>query len=394
VSNENNRAFVVITDITERKQAEKKILETERLSAIGEMSSGVAHDFNNSLQVILGNLQMAMLVPGIPSEATEFVEAALKSAGDATARVRQLQRFTKKSSTMEHTTLNLTTLIDDIIFQTKPIWKNDAEKKGLSIGIQKTYGETPSVDGNAGELSSVFHNLIKNAVEAMPHGGKITVETGVRGREVFACISDTGIGMSEDTQKRIFQPFFSTKGLEPGRGLGMSAVYATIKDHGGTIAVVRTEVGKGSTIEVKLPMGIKHHAVSKQATIESYQISARVLWVDDEPDIRKLGKRILERLGHFVETAGSGREALELLKTNQYDLLVTDIGMPGMSGWQLAEAVKGKHGAMKVAIVTGWGADVSSEEKIKHGIGYVLGKPTTIEEIRNLVGEVLQSKMK
>jgi len=383
---------VIIRDITERKRIEKILLESERLSAIGEMAAGVAHDFNNSLQSIFGNLEMALLTPGISQELTGFVETAKRSTKDAAARVQQLQRFTKKEQNQDCVPIDLNLLLDEAVLQLHPIWKDDAEKKGLKISFQKSYEKIGFMDGHIGELGSAVHNIIKNAIEAMPDGGTITLKTGVKDNEIYVRIIDTGIGMDENTRKRVFQPFFSTKGYEAGRGLGMSAVFAIIRDHNGKISI-NSEIGKGTTMEILFPLGTKKKESKKEETLGACQISGRVLWVDDEPEIRNIGKIFLEMLGHSADIAGSGSEALELLKNNCYDLLITDVGMPGMSGWQLAEAIKGKYAGLKVAVVSGWGAGVSNEEKAKYGVGYVLGKPIGIEEIKNLVGEALQSRI-
>ena len=130
------------------------------------------------------------------------------------------------------------------------------------------------------------------------------------------------------------------------------------------------------------------------AAFAGYEGSIRVLWVDDEKMIRNVGKKLLKILNHSVDVAANGEEALNLLQNNQYDLMITDIGMPNMSGWQLAERIKGNYPEMKVAVVTGWGADVSNEEKEKYGLGYVLAKPIRMVQLKHLVGEVLQFKQK
>jgi PAS domain S-box-containing protein len=383
----------VAHDITMNKQAEKARLESERLSAIGEMSAAVAHDFNNSLQVILGNLEMALKVSGISSKVEAFLKAAKRSSDDAASRIQLLQRFARKKGSVEFFVVNLNELLDEVILQTRPLWKDEAEKKGIEISFNKLYGEIKPIDGDPGEIRTVFHNIIKNAVEAMPKGGLITISTGVTIKDVFVRISDNGIGMNEETKKRVFQPFFTTKGFEAGRGLGMSGTYSVMRDHKGIISVAETAVGKGTTIEILFPFGIKNVVdLGKEVTDESL-IPARVLWVDDDKNLRQIEKEILESLGHYIDTAASGKEALSLLEINNYDLLITDVGMPGMSGWQLAETIKGKYNNLKVVIVSGWSADVSDEEKEKYGIGYVLGKPVTIEKLRNLVDEVLKSKI-
>ncbi len=382
-----------IADITNLKKTEKVLIEAERMSATGEMASSVAHDFNNALQMIFGNLEMASLVPDIPQGALEFIESAGNAATAAASRVRLLQRCAKKGNNERHVAIDINQLLKEAIFQASPLWKDKAQRDGRMFLFQEDYGKIRSIDGDVGEIGSVFHNLLKNSIEAMLNGGKISIKTGVNGKEVYVRITDTGMGMSEETRKRIFQPFFSTKGLESGRGLGMYAVYSIIKDHGGKIDVVETVLGKGTTIEVTFPFGQRNGSSVEEDAFGSYQIAARVLLVDDEDAIRGLMKRQLESMGHFADTAGSGQEALDFLHDNAYDLVITDIGMPGMSGWQLAGIIKSRHPGQKVAIVSGWGASVTPEEREKYGVGYVLGKPTTMKELRNLVGEVLQSKI-
>ena len=395
---ENSYLLGVGVDITKDKQMEKALIESERLKAIGELSSGVAHDFNNILQVIFGNVELGLILPNVPKEALKYFKAIKEATTDGASRVRQLQRFTSKEMSNNHRALDLCVLLEEVVLQTKPLWKDEAEKKGLKISFQKNYGETELIDGESGEIRTVFYNLLKNAVEAMPTGGKITLEAGVCEEEAVSYVrfSDNGIGMDEETKKRIFDPFFSTKGFEPGRGLGMNAVYTIILDHGGKIVVTETAVGKGTTIEIKIPFGKKLAEEFADDNFSEQEVSAKVLWVDDEEMIRTLGKGLLTQLGHSVDIAASGKEALALLEKNQhnpYDLMITDVGMPGMSGWQLAEVVKEKYVDLKVAVVTGWGANVSAEEKRKYGVGYVLGKPVSMMDLKNLIREALQSKI-
>jgi PAS domain S-box-containing protein len=380
-------------DITERKYAERVMLESERLSAIGEMSASIAHDFNNTLQVITGNVEMALLSEGNSQKKDEFLRAAKRSAGDAAARVQQLQRFTRKAVAIEHTVLDIEVLIDEVILQTRPIWKDDAGKKGIDISIQKNYGKINNIEGDPGGIRMVLHNLIKNAAEAMPFGGIIKLTTGIEGMEVYVRISDTGIGMDEKIRMRIFQPFFTTKGFEVGRGLGMSGAYSIMRDHGGKISVLDSIVGKGTTIELLFPVSKKKvPEVVDNITYAPLNISAKVLWVDDDEELREVEKEVMESLGFNVDLVASGKEALSLLEEKQYDLLITDIGMPGMNGWQLAEAIKGKYENMKLAIISGWGTDVSEEEKAKLGIDYIFEKPVTIAKLGKLVPELLKEK--
>ncbi len=379
-------------NITERKQMERALIEKERLSAIGELAAGVAHDFNNALQGIFGNLELALIQP-IPIDVRGYLETVKKSAIDAAARINKLQRFAgKKKENALYTLVNINSVVDDAIAQSKYLWNGEIQKQGQDINIKNRCVEDLVVFGNDAELRSVLYNLLKNSVQSMPQGGDITIDTRNEGNNAYLAVTDTGIGMDQATKKRVFQPFFTTKGYEQGRGLGMSSVYTIITEHKGQVYVKRTCPGKGTSIEIMLPY-VDGRLVSDKKTEPRYEGSAKVLWVDDEEIIRYIGKRILKSLGHTADIAGSGQEALELLAKNQYDLMITDIGMPRMSGWQLAERIKGMYNGMKIAILTGYGGeDVSDEQRSRYGVGYIIGKPVFKEQLEKLVGEVLQMK--
>ena len=387
-----------ISDITKRMKAEEALIQSQRLSAIGELASGVAHDFNNSLQGIFGNIELVLL-RDISPEVRDYLEAIKRSATDAASRIQQLQRFSGKGKGQNnYEQLNLNSVVDDVISQTRPLWKDECEKAGITIAVEKNYaGKELRVDANAGELRSILYNLIKNSVYAMPEGGRLAFETGETGKAVYVTVTDTGTGMDEEIKARIFQPFFTTKGFERGKGLGMSISYAIVKEHGGEIYVKESALGKGTSIEIMLPYSKRKEGKLEDAVSE-HEGSARVLWVDDEEIIRDVGKAQLEILNHSADVAASGEEALSLLQNNQYDLMITDIGMPNMSGWQLAKIIKGNYPGMKIAVVTGWRADVSNEvsneEKEAYGVGYVLGKPIIMNQLKNLVNEVLQLKQR
>ncbi len=377
-------------DITARKLAEKSILEAERLSAIGELAAGVSHDFNNALQAILGNLELALL-DQVPPETRKFIETAKKSAQDAASRVSLLQRFAiNKTGQAEHEPISIKDIIEDSIAQTRTLWKDDAQKEGLTFDIRTDCQESVTVRGNRGDLRSVLYNIIKNSIQAMPQGGTVEIRTRSDGKKAYLSIADTGMGMDEETAKKIFQPFFTTKGFEQGKGLGMSGVFTIIKEHRGDICVKRTLPGHGTEIELTLPCC--EPETVREVKRKEYSGVARVLLVDDEAMIREIMQELVANMGHQIDVASSGREALDFLATGRYDLLITDIGMPYMSGWQLAEQIKGVYPDMKVAVVTGWGDSVDAAQKTHHGVGYVLGKPVGREQLKNLIGEVLQMK--
>lgn len=380
-----------ITDITERKSLQKALIRSERMNAIGELSAGIAHDFNNSLQMIMGNIELAMNLGVISVEAKAFLVSARKCISDTAARVKSLQRFSSRTDG-EFVTLDINELLEDVIVQSKPLWKSGAEKQGIKYLLTRPNDKVLNIDGNRGELSLAFYNLLKNAIEAMPTGGSLRFETGLmpNGAEIFIRISDSGKGMSKETKYRAFQPFFSTKGLAIGHGLGLSGVYSVIRDHFGTIKIKESKLGIGTTIEVVLPLS-KGNAAMSEIVARNEKI-AKILWVEDDESVRDIGRQYIEIIGHEIDLAASGMEALELLEANSYDLLITDIGMQGMSGWQLASVIKGKYEKMKIAIVSGWGASITSTEKEEHNISYLLSKPIKIDDLRALIDEAMKKK--
>ncbi len=378
-----------MTDDTERKKAEIAIIENQRLGAIGEMASSVAHDFNNSLQSILGNLELAMLRPEMPETIHQYLNTIKTVACDAAVRVQQIQRFSgKKHGKHKCSHFNLNTLIIDVINQLRPLWKDEAEKKGLSIEVITEFSEIPDFYGNDGELRSALYNMFKNSIEAMPKGGKIILETGKRDEKIYVTITDTGIGMDEKTKARIFQPFFTTKGFDLGRGLGMSGVYSIIKEHKGDIFIKKTALGKGTSIELVLPFTHKKESVKIKEKPINLNNHLRVLWVEDNAIVRKVSKLMLENLGHSVAVASGGKEALSDLEHNDYDLVITDIGMPDMNGWQLADIINARYnGKMKVAVISGWSDEIDDEIKQQHGVEHVLGKPFNLEQLKKLLND-------
>jgi len=387
------RHLCMISDITERKGMEVQLLERERLSAVGELSAGVAHDFNNSMQIILGNIELAFLAEGVSDDLVEHLETIRSATIGAAARVKHLQNFAQKETVAGKASgVDLGALLDETILQTQPKWKDEAQKRGIVINIEKHYHAVNFIDCNIGEIRSAFYNIIKNALEAMPQGGTLVFETCDSEKGVWARIKDTGSGMTEETRKKVFQPFFTTKGFEQGKGLGMTGVYSTIRNHGGEINVESTP-GKGTTVALLFPVGTNSRKNLPTEDSNGHDRHARVLWVDDEAQIRRLANKFLEKLGHEIDVAESGTEALTILERKQFDLLITDVGMPGMSGWELAKQVKNKFPCLKIVIASGWAGDVTDSQKKESGVSYLLQKPVSLNSIKDVIREVMQSRI-
>jgi PAS domain S-box-containing protein len=377
-------------DITNQKKAEELLMEAERKHVIGTVSSGFAHNFNNYLQVVCSSLELIQRHSGFPWEVIKHSGVALKKLDDMALCVRQLQSFGGKMNTGGRwEALNLNEIIDNVVIESQPIWKDKSEREGVCISIRKSYGEIPPIDGVFGKINEAVRNVIINAVEALPDGGLITLETGIVGGRVYARITDNGVGMDEKTKKMVFVPFFSTKSLQLGRGLGLSCAYTCLRDFDGEISVLKTAPKKGTTIQILFPIGTLHKKALKQVERAPCKKSARILWVDDDVSVLNVYKLTLNMLGHIAHTAESGMEALRLLEKNHYDLIITDLGMPEMNGWQFAAAVKEKDRNAKVAVVTGWGEDTGIGERVRAGVCRVIGKPLSVENLGKLIEELV-----
>jgi PAS domain S-box-containing protein len=387
--------LLTVEDVTEKKRSAEILIKNQRLSAIGEMAASIAHDLNNSLQIILGNVDLALNEKSVSDNLLKYLKIINNVINDVTVRVRHLQRFGGKNIERKtYEPVNMNILIEEVILQMRPLWKDDAEIKGLTFQIKTDYKDLSEIYGNDGELRMVLYNIINNSIEAMPGGGEITISTNSVAEGAAVAISDTGIGMNEATRTRLFQPFYSTKGMDIGRGLGMSGVLSIIKEHKGNIYIKSSEPGKGTTIELILPYMEKTTSEAKThgkqvKTSKEAKKSLKILWVDDENSIRYVASEMLKILGHKSDTVASGQSALQLLDTNNYDLVITDLGMPEMNGWQLADAIKKKcNGNMKIAVISGWGDQISESEKEKHAVHFVINKPFSMLQLENLLTKI------
>ncbi len=369
-------------DITSQKLFEEAQVKHQRLKAIGEMSSSVAHDFNNSLQEMMGNLEIVKLQSDFSDSTLDRLNNIGAIIGDVADRVSALQKFGDTEHNDKNAKpLDFNTSIEEVLNQSRPLWKDAMEREGVKITVLTDFEEVPKISCNSGELKSAIYNLVKNSIEAMPKGGDLIIKTGVKTEGVYVTFTDTGIGMDEETKLKVFEPFYSTKGFELGRGLGMSGVYSIVKKYNGDIVVKNSELNKGTTIEIVFP-------ISKQDEIEVINKNEQkdkelfnVLWVDDDFLIAEDASMMVESIGHKCNVVNSGKDALKHLNNNTCDIIFTDIGMPVMNGKDLAKAIRNKYGnKIKIVAVTGW--DIDAKVKEKYGIDFVMQKPFTLEELK------------
>ena len=375
---------------------EHRLLQSEKLKSLGELAGGVAHDFNNVLAAILGRAQLLKMIfeppPGNKErrkamiELNEGLEVIEQASRDGAETVRRIQEFARKRVDDKHfTTVDLNEIIDNALEYTRMRWKNDAESKGIKINIQKELAILPTTSGSASELREVITNLLNNAVDAMPQGGEIKIKTYREDNHIVVTVEDTGAGIPEYIKDRIFDPFFTTKGVQ-STGLGMSVSYGIINRHRGTISVDSIE-GQGTTFTIKLPISEKVIEVEKAKRIEGETRKAKIMVIEDEEVVRNILFKILKLGGHEVEVVSDGHKGIEMFEKKEFDLVFTDLGMPGLSGWQVAEKIKGINGRVPVILITGWDIKQDKSETKDNWVDIIIHKPFEMEKVLNTVQE-------
>jgi CheY-like chemotaxis protein len=320
------------------------------------------------------------------------LEIIEKASFDGAETVRRIQEFSRKRvDDKEFTPLNINELLENSLDFTRVRWKDNAESQGIKYNIQTAYSPVPATVGSASELREVFTNLINNALDAMPGGGSIEVMTTVEDDTISIDITDTGGGIPEEIRNRIFDPFFTTKGVQ-STGLGMSISYGIISRHKGTIAVKSAE-GKGTTFTIKLPVVAK--PLDKRELIKCVPVQtrrARILVVEDEDEVRQLLSDILASEGHEVVAAANGSEGIEVFKQNTFDLVFSDLGMPDMSGWEVAGEIKSINSTVPVILVTGWNVEITNSENRTDSVDKIIQKPFEVKQVLRTVQEVMEHK--
>jgi PAS domain S-box-containing protein len=374
-------AECLLVDMTESKRLRERLSETEKLRALGELASGVAHDFNNLLGAILGRSQL-LRRQGMAPEIDHDLAVIEKAAKDGRETVRRIQEFSRTRRDKKFESVDLREIMSDALEMTKTRWKDDALLRQVHIKPALHATDVPPILGNASELREVFTNLILNAIDAMPRGGSLDLSCNSVGEHVVALIADTGVGMTDAVRQNIFDPFFTTKGAR-GMGLGMSVVYGIVTRHGGRIDV-DTALGKGTTFQLEFPISRGRHvapAGTDGAELPNRVRPGRILVVDDEPDVAEVVKDVLATAGHEVDTAPSGAAAMRMIERTAYDLVFTDLGMPDMSGWDVAEQVRSAKPGLAVALITGWGTSLDEGDAARRGVAAVVHKPFEIDEL-------------
>ena len=382
----------LVEALKELRTAQQQLVEQERLGALGQMASGIAHDFNNALSPIVGFADILLEHPDRIADrarVVRYLELIKTSAQQATQVVRRLREFYRRRSRGEvFLPVDLNPLIQQTVELTRPRWEQQTQAAGHPIKVQTDRAEIPMIYGNADELRDVFTNLIFNAVDGMPQGGTLTIRSGRVEQAVCLEFSDTGVGMTEETRRHCFEPFYSTKG-EHGTGLGLALVHGIVRRHDGTINI-ESSLGIGTTFTLCFPLTISQPVTVPLVTKEELPPlqAVQVLLVDDEAQLREMLVEFLQLSGCTVEAVASGAEALAKFRAGKFDVVITDQAMPGMNGDQLAAAIKQQAGTTPVILLTGFGM-LMQLEALPAGVDLILSKPIGLADLRAGLSRVL-----
>ena len=376
-----------------------------RFEMLGRMTMGVAHDFNNLLTTVLGHAELIgsdLDACGAPPEAHGHLATLAQAAGDGAALVRRIQQYLRNDKQERAEPVALHELAAEVLTLTKPYWHNEPRRTGIAIAVEADLQPVPAIPGTPTELREVLVNLVLNAVQAMPRGGTLRVATSrAPAGGVAVEVSDTGEGMSERVQRRIFEPLYTTKGTA-GTGMGLTVSQGIVQEHDGRIEV-QSAPGRGTRFRLVFPLATAAPAPVAAEPADEPEMPRppaarppartpapsarllRILVVDDEPMVRLVTTKLLRMRGHTVDAVDGGQAALDSLDGVVYDLVVTDLSMPGMSGRELAAEVRARFPALPVVLLTG-DTDARAEGS---DVAEVVRKPFQIDALEAVVQRVV-----
>ena len=382
------------------RQSQHTVMQQERLRALGQMASGIAHDINNAISpVSLYTESLLEREPNLSERTRSYlttIQRAIEDVARTVARMREFYRERDTQLTLERVQLNRA--VQQVVELTRPRWSDLPQARGTMVDLQTDLTDPmPEIMGAEHEIRDALTNLIFNAVDAMPAGGTLSVRTrkavGADGEaRAFIEVTDTGIGMDEDTRRRCLEPFYTTKG-ERGSGLGLAMVYGMIQRHSAELEI-ESATGRGTTIRLSFPAftsavvspGVKHAAVVKRRL--------RILLVDDDPLLIKSLQDTLQEDGHVITSSHGGSAGIEtfaaaMKRGEGFDVVVTDLGMPHVDGRKVAASVKNASPATPVILLTGWGQRLIAANDAPAHVDKVLAKPPRLHELRAALAELI-----
>ncbi len=390
VTDESGRlrgVFTIHVDLSERNELEEKLRHSQKLEAVGQLAGGVAHDFNNLLTAISGYAELAALKATSDPELLSEIEQISRASDRAAALTRQLLAFSRKQ-VLTQKVIDLNELVSDVsTMLSRVIGSHIHLETDLAPGICPIFADP-------NQIEQVLINLAVNARDAMPDGGTVVVTTishaDATGEHITLQVRDTGTGMDDATRERVFEPFFTTKDVGKGTGLGLATVYGIVNQTNGTITL-ETELGVGTTFEIVFPAAKPETPTALPTTIATGG-NERVLLVEDQPAVLSLTARLLAELGYTVVTAPAGDVAIEIAARERFDILVTDVVMPGLNGKELAAAITALQPGIPVLFTSGY-PDQDLESRDITGAVALLRKPYTAESLAIAVRNTLDLRV-
>ena len=407
VFNQSNLRVDLQKAYEELRQTQHSVVQQERLRALGQMASGIAHDINNALSPILAFSELILAkaeqLDGLSRKNLNHIRTSAEDIAQIVARMSEFYRRREDNEQLRSVDINRAA--QQVVDLTSPRWRDIPQGQGILVQVKTDFQDAlPALYANESEIREALTNILLNAVDALPQGGLIQITTrGVRmgpdsgddhkPDRIMVEVRDNGIGMDEKTRQRCLEPFFSTKRSRGGAGLGLAMVYGTVERHDGSIQI-ESEPGKGTTIRLIFPVRQAPAASHPESSAAPKAIKPlHILCIDDEPLLRELLKELLEYSRHLVETADGGQAGLDRFEAARtqgkpFDVVITDLGMPYVDGRQVAERIKINSPDTPVILLTGWGAMLDEKEGVMSHINAVLSKPPRVTELNETVARV------
>jgi PAS domain S-box-containing protein len=386
-------AVVTFRDLSRQQEAERQrraLAQNEKLRALGQLASGVAHDLNQSLGLVVGHSELALETAGqaasLPPALRESLETIMQGALDGAQTVKRLQTFVRGQPDGDPERVAVTALLTDVVRLTAPRWRDAAQAVGapVSVSVNVSLNGDDEILGWPASLREALINLVFNAIDALPRGGSLQLVARDADEQVIIEIVDSGTGMTPEVAARIFEPFYTTKG-ERGTGLGLAMVYGIVERHGGRIEI-DSAPGRGTTVRLILPRAPRHAVHRPTARPEEAPRKRTILIVDDEAALRRMMTQMLQLDGHTVAAAASATEAVAMLEEQRFDVVLSDHGLGlGMNGLELATLVKERWPGTRFILVTGWGGSIDPAEVASLGVEAVISKPYRAPELRQRI---------
>jgi signal transduction histidine kinase/ActR/RegA family two-component response regulator len=372
------------------RQTQQQVMQQERLRALGQMASGIAHDINNAISPVALYTEALLEREQLSERARghlEIIQRAVDDVAQTVSRMGEFYRMREPQASMVPVELN--TLVRQVIDLTRARWADMAQQRGAHIDVRtELEASLPPIAAVESQIRDALVNLVFNAVDAMPQGGPLTIRTrsatGAKARAVHLEVVDSGVGMDEDTRRRCLEPFFTTKG-QRGTGLGLAMVYGVAQRHGANLEI-ESEPGKGTVVRLSFSTATVDAASPKRASAASVG-PQRILIVDDDPLLLKSLRDALESDGHEVTSASGGQAGIEAFVESHangtpFPVVITDLGMPHVDGRKVASTIKASVPTTVVLMLTGWGRRLVAEGDIPPGVDEVLSKPPKLVELR------------